>query len=119
MLFRSSGKACADAAKTAGIAAAQAVMICGALNQVDLAFDICDGFLLWRGKIVRASENKASQLGSDAMWRAGIQWLFTPPCASLRADNRFAPLCEAVGLTDYWHKRGVQPDYLRADRFTA
>ena len=107
---------CMQAAQKAGALAGQAVMILGALNQVDDAFDICNGFLLWRGSIVRAGDNHLRQLGSDSAWRMNLQWLFTPPCRSMRDDARFVPLCEAVGLVDYWRRRGVQPDYLRLER---
>lgn len=108
-------KACTHAARSAGGLAIQAVMILGVLDQVDLAFDICNGFLLWRGSVVRAGDNKAAQLGSDSGWRMSIQWLFTPPAAKMRSDPRFLALCDAVGLSDYWKKRGVQPDYLRIE----
>jgi hypothetical protein len=110
-----SGAECVKAAQSAAILAAQAVMICGALHQTDLAFQICNGFLLWQGKTVRTGSNELSHLGSDAQWRAGTQWLFSPPCAPLRADPRFAPLCKDIGLTDYWAKRGLQPDYMKAE----
>jgi hypothetical protein len=30
----------------------------------------------------------------------------------MRADARFLPLCDEVGLGDYWRARGVNPDYL-------
>ena len=48
----------------------------------------------------------------DTAWRF-TPWLFTPPVASMRADARFNELCDGTGLTDYWRKRGVQPDYRR------
>jgi hypothetical protein len=37
--------------------------------------------------------------------------LFIPPTATLRADARFDALGEGIGLTDYWHKRNIVPDY--------
>jgi hypothetical protein len=39
--------------------------------------------------------------------------MFTPPAAAMRPDPRFLPLCDGIGLTDYWRRRGVKPDYLR------
>ena len=104
---------CDNAAKASGGLAIQAVMILGALKQIDAAYDICDGFLLWRGSVVRAGDNRARQLGSDSGWRMSVQWLFTPPCAGMRADERFPLLCKAIGLSDYWKARGVSPDYLK------
>jgi hypothetical protein len=104
-------QACFDAAKSAGVFAAHGVMILAELGEVDAAFEVANGFLLWRGPIVRGSRSTSKQVRSDASWRLGIQWLFTPPCAAMRADRRFLPLCDGLGLTDYWRSRGVKPDY--------
>ena len=108
-------EACAQAAKSAGGLAIQAVMILAALHQVDAAFDICDGFLLWRGSVVRVGDNHLTWLVTDSAWRIQVQWLFTPPAIDLRRDKRFLPLCEAIGLLQYWKQRGVQPDYLHLE----
>jgi hypothetical protein len=99
-------RACLDAAKRGGDLAAHGVMILSAIGEVSPAFAVADGFLLWRGRIVRQG-----QTADDAGWRVGVQWLFTPPCAIMRADPRFLPLCDGIGLTDYWKGRGVRPDY--------
>jgi hypothetical protein len=108
--------ACVEAAQEAGILAAHAVMILSALNQVDAAFEIADGFLLWRGKVVLKHPADTSGTGPDAGWRIGVQWLFTPPCAEMRADPRFTRLCDGIGLTQYWRARGVHPDYQLANK---
>jgi hypothetical protein len=104
-------QACIDGATVAGGVAAQAVMILCALGDVDTAFDIANGFLLWRGKLVRRGESGVKGQGPDAAWRIGTQWLFTPPCAAMRTDVRFLPLCDGIGLSEYWKRRGVKPDY--------
>lgn len=83
-------------------------MILSALGQIDDAFDVARGFLLSRGRIVRRGK---STLGTDSLFRINTQWLFTPPCAPMREDARFLPLCDGVGLVDYWRRRGVKPDY--------
>jgi DNA-binding winged helix-turn-helix (wHTH) protein len=111
MAIRTARNACLDAARKAGELAAHAVMILAALGEVDASFEIADGFLLWRGKIVRQSEG-SKEITNDAAWRNGVQWLFTPPCASMRRDPRFLALCYGIGLTEYWRSRGVRPDYL-------
>jgi len=49
-------------------------------------------------------------VASSTAWRF-TPWLFTPPVAALRADPRFEALCQGTGLTDYWAKRAVKPDY--------
>jgi DNA-binding winged helix-turn-helix (wHTH) protein len=38
-------------------------------------------------------------------------YLFEPGCRAMRQDKRFAPLMEQMGLTAYWQKAGVKPDY--------
>lgn len=106
-------QACIEASSLAGQLAAQGVMILSGLGEVDAAFDIANGFLLWRGSTVRRGDAQ-KQLGSDTGWRLGIQWLFTPAAAAMRADPRFLPLCDGVGLTGYWRDRGIRPDYQRA-----
>jgi DNA-binding winged helix-turn-helix (wHTH) protein/Tfp pilus assembly protein PilF len=111
MTITTARNACLDAARKAGELAAHAVMILAALGAVDASFEITDGFLLWRGKIVPQSEG-GKEITNDAAWRNGVQWLFTPPCASMRRDPRFLALCNGIGLTEYWRSRGVRPDYL-------
>ncbi len=103
-------QACIDAAERAGELAAHAVMILSALGEVNAAFDVVNGFLLWRGSIVRRGK-AAKQTWNDTGWRIGVQWLFTPPCAVMRADARFRPLCDGIGISAYWRQRGVRPDY--------
>ena len=105
-------KACLEAAPLAGQLAAQSVMILSALQQVDAAFDVANGFLLWRGALVRRNR-PVGQMQNDPLWRAGVQWLFTPPCSAMRADHRFLALCDGIGLVDYWRIRRIQPDYQR------
>lgn len=103
-------KACIDGARLGGELAAHAVMILPLLGEVDAAFEVAEGFLLWRGTVVRQG-NSANRVQNDTAWRVGIQWLFTPPCALMRADPRFLALCRDIGLVDYWNYRGRKPDY--------
>ena len=104
-------EACLKAAKDAGELAAHAVMILAALDEVNASFDVAYGFLLWRGEVVRQGKD-SREITNDAAWRLGVQWLFTPPCASMRADPRFLSLCDGIGLKAYWRRRGVRPDYM-------
>lgn len=107
------------AARDANLAAAretpqlanQAVMALSALGEVDAAFEAADRLLLFRaanGKQANGSSQRAAA-GSTA-WRF-TPWLFTPPVAAMRADLRFKILCDEIGLTDYWNKRRIKPDY--------
>ena len=37
--------------------------------------------------------------------------LFQPATRAMRKDPRFAPLMDQLGLTAYWRKADVKPDY--------
>jgi DNA-binding winged helix-turn-helix (wHTH) protein len=104
-------EACFDSAKTGGDVA-ETVMILCALGQVGPAFDAANGYLLSRGSVVRQGDTPSKEEVSDATLRINTQWLFTPPCAVMRADARFLPLCDGMGLVEYWRNSGVKPDYL-------
>jgi len=102
--------ACLQVAQTSPPLANDVVMYLCALGLTDTAFDVTDGFLLWRGKMV--SENQVNGKQIDDYSRRMTQWLFTPPVANMRADPRFPKLCDDFGLGAYWRSRGVKPDYL-------
>ena len=104
------------AAEAAGGFAVDTIMILSALGDVDTAFQIANGFLLSRGSLVSKGKIVAPDDINDATWRINTQYLFTPPCRIVRADARFLPLCEGMGLTDYWRARGVRPDYQLTER---
>ncbi|QNM82708.1 winged helix-turn-helix domain-containing protein [Sphingomonas sabuli] len=88
-----------------------AIMYLCALGEKEAAFEVTEGFLFWRGRFISA--NPANRRQVDTYNRRMTQWLFTPPVALMRADPRFAGLCNEFGLADYWRSRNVRPDYLR------
>lgn len=104
----------AAGARTSGDLAGQGVMILAKLGDVDGAFEIANGYLLSRGSIVRSGNEQSA--ANDATGRINTQWLFTPACSAMFADRRFLPLCEGIGLTEYWRRRGIKPDYMRSWR---
>ena len=88
-----------------------AVLALSALGEVDAAFEIANGLLLFRRPIALRPQAAAKRpLVNSTGWRFA-PWLFTPPVAAMRADPRFKLLCDGIGLTDYWAKRGIKPDY--------
>lgn len=90
--------------------AAWAILTLSALGELDAAFEVANGFLLDRGSIiVRPRPDPASPHVNGAGWRNTFG-LFTPPTRAMRLDPRFGPLCDGLGLTDYWRKRGIGPD---------
>lgn len=86
----------------------QAILCLPALGQVDAAFDVANLLFLFRNP-AKASTARTSSTESTA-WRFA-PYLFVPSTAALRADPRFATLADGIGLTAYWEKRGVRPDY--------
>lgn len=97
-----------DAVRKDPTLARYAVLPLAALGEVDAAFDIANQLLVF--DLPRQAGVSRSPSSSVA-WRF-TPWLFTPPVASMRADPRFGRLCESAGLTAYWRKRGIEPDYL-------
>jgi DNA-binding winged helix-turn-helix (wHTH) protein/tetratricopeptide (TPR) repeat protein len=59
-----------------------------------------------------APERKSGAPSNSTAWRF-TPWLFTPPATAMRADRRFSALCDGIGLTAYWTRRGIKPDYQR------
>ena len=103
--------ACLGAAGSAPGLAAQSVMMLAGLGEVDSAFEVANGFLLSRGKVVmRRQAGPQNTWATNRGWK-WTQWLFTPPVATMRADGRFLTLCDGIGLVEYWRARGVRPDY--------
>ena len=83
-------------------------MSLSALGDVDGAFKAANALFA----VTEGHRAKRGSPASSAAWRFA-PWMFIPPTAPMRADPRFAQLCDGIGLTDYWAKQGVQPDYLR------
>ena len=106
--IKAAERACVDAARNSPALANDVVMYLCALGLPDTAFQLTEGFLLWRGKMISAGANGRDV---DDYSRRMTQWLFTPPVANMRADPRFLKLCDDFGLTAYWRARGVRPDY--------
>jgi tetratricopeptide (TPR) repeat protein len=89
----------------------QAVLVLSALGEVDAAFDIANELLLFRRPVEsRPQPGSAKSPVKSTSWRFA-PWLFIPPAEPMQADPRFNALCEGIGLTEYWAKRGIKPDY--------
>ena len=100
-----------DAARRDPSLSSQAVMALATLGETDAAFEVANSLLVYRDAVARTPDgNRVEPVASSTAWRF-TPWLFTPPVAALRADPRFEALCQGTGLTDYWAKRGVKPDY--------
>ena len=98
------------AAPQSGNSAARAVMFLSALGELNAAFDVADGYLLRRGPLIGTLwAGKNEMPVNDTHWRRTMN-LFTPATAAMRSDPRFEGLCDGIGMTAYWRKRGIWPD---------
>lgn len=100
-----------EAAKQDLRLANQAASVLSALGDIDAAFEVTDAlFAVRRSKDFSHGTAANRPPNRSTAWRFA-PWLFTPPTAPMRADLRFKTICDEIGLTDYWSKRGIKPDY--------
>lgn len=88
----------------------QAVMALCKLGDIDAAYEVANGQLLFRSAIEPSATPRPHKPVKSTAW-IFAPWLFTPPLIDFRADPRFRQLCDGIGLSDYWERRGVKPDY--------
>ena len=84
-------------AQTGGRDAENAFMFLAGLGKMDEAFDVARACYLAPGAY-------------DPPGRFAPN-LFLPGCRAMRKDPRFANLMDLMGLTAYWQKVGVKPDF--------
>ena len=90
--------------------AVRAVMLLSKLGELDGAFAAAEGLLLRRGPLIGSLRTAKEEMQvNDANWRRTMN-LFTPATAAMRSDARFKRLCDGMGMTAYWRKRGIWPD---------
>lgn len=104
-----------DAATRGPAQSIAAIIHLAALGAIDAAFDVANGYLLRQGPLVVPIRHTDTDPSITDQHRRVTQMLFIPPTAPMRSDPRFLPLCEAIGLTDYWDRAGVLPDFLAGD----
>lgn len=92
-----------------------ATMHLSALGEVDGALRCAEGYLLRGGPISVSIHKSASDPSVTDQHRRVTQMLFVPVTAPLRAHPGFVRLCEEMGMTDYWVRAGIQPDFLSSD----
>jgi hypothetical protein len=69
-------------------------------------------YYLEQGPIFAAMHWQPGQPIVPDQRRRKTNMLFTPAAAPMQRDPRFLPLMKAMGLSDYWDRRGVLPDFL-------
>ena len=87
-----------------------AIMFLAKFGELDGAFAAAEGFLLRRGSLIGSLRTAKDEMPvNDNHWRRTMN-LFTPATAAMRSDARFKRLCDGMGMTAYWRKRGIWPD---------
>jgi hypothetical protein len=105
-------------AREANLAAAQlnpgqatyAAMTLSQLGQIDAAFVVINALLLSKGPLVAHRPIVPRSFAANSPSWCRTQWLFLPPLAAVRSDDRFEALCEEIGLARYWRQRALSPD---------
>lgn len=93
--------------------AVHAVMLLSGLGEIDRAFVVAEAYLLERGPLMASVAWRPGQPSVNDQHRRKTNMLFVPPTAPMRADPRFEPLVRDIGLTAYWDRASVVPDYKR------
>lgn len=105
-----------DDAKRDPRLSSQAVLTLATLGEVDAAFEVANNLLVFSAPgSSGTAESRPDKRASSSAWRF-TPWLFTPPVAALRKDPRFDALADGIGLTEYWQRRGIDPDYKKFER---
>jgi hypothetical protein len=94
-------------------AVVNAMMLLNLMGAIDRAFDLARAYYLEQGPLIVATQAGPGQPIIPDQRRRKTNMLFTPPAAAMQRDPRFPALMEAMGLADYWRKRGIAPDYQR------
>lgn len=90
-----------------------AVLFLNGLGEIDRAFAVAEAYLLERGPLMASVRWRDGQVSINDQRRRKTNMLFVPVSAAMRADPRFLPLTQDIGLADYWSRVGIAPDFLR------
>ena len=97
-------------------AVVNAMMLLNLMGSIDAAFDLSRAYYLERGPIIAAVQWRPGQPVVRDQRRRKTNMLFTPIAAAMQRDPRFLPLMDAMGLSEYWDRRGILPDFLAGAR---
>jgi hypothetical protein len=73
---------------------------------------LAEAYYLEQGPIIAAMKWRPGQPFVPDQRRRKTNMLFTPVAATMQRDPRFQPLMNRMGLTNYWDRRGIVPDFL-------
>lgn len=88
------------------------MMLLNIMGATDRAFELARAYYLEQGPLIPAMQWRPGQPVVPDQRRRKTNMLFTPVAADMQRDPRFLPLMKQMGLTDYWNRRGILPDFL-------
>lgn len=88
------------------------LMLLNLMGATDRAFALARAYYLEQGPIIAAMDWRPGQPFVPDQRRRKTNMLFTPIATAMQKDPRFPPLMGEMGLTNYWLRRGVRPDFL-------
>ena len=95
-----------------GVGFAQnAILFASAVNRLDEAFAMAAAYYFGQGFRIGEQRYSREQGLFTPPQRRHTYFLFTPPLAAMRGDQRFLTITRGTGLEDYWRETGTQPDY--------
>jgi tetratricopeptide (TPR) repeat protein len=94
--------------------AARMLQFASVLGLLDDAFSIAGALYFSRGFAVPDDKPIAGRASAATLDARDTRILFLPLTRKMRADARFEPLVNDIGLARYWREAGVQPDYRNA-----
>lgn len=94
--------------------AVSAVVYLTALGAIHDAMAVCERYYLREGAPIMLRHGPSSETSINDLHRRVTQPLFLPVTEPLRSHPRFMQLCERIGLTEYWERAEVEPDFLRS-----
>jgi DNA-binding SARP family transcriptional activator len=92
------------------------IQFASALDRLDDAFAVAEANYFNRGFVVPDVRFSKEQGTYTPLGERQTNFLFFPVTAPMRADRRFEPLVEGLGLVRYWRQSGATPDYLHLAR---
>jgi DNA-binding winged helix-turn-helix (wHTH) protein/tetratricopeptide (TPR) repeat protein len=93
--------------------ARNAVIFSAALGDFDAAVTAADAYYFDRPFPVAPTYFTRAQGEYLGVRSRETAFLFSPPLAAFRADNRFEKIVAEIGLETYWRTANVMPDYRR------
>lgn len=90
-----------------------------AMDAIDEAFEVAYGYYLGLGSEVTPLRWNAGDPSITDQHRRVTQPLFIPSAKAMRRDPRFLILCEDIGLTAYWERFGIVPDFIPLAKSTS